>query len=160
MHCFPTAHAPACPAVLQETLCSLRFAAKVNQCETAAKGGAQRNVTTMEWGSGVAALVRGWWGAGWCWVWAMAGAASLGCLVHAIIGTFWRQQLLSQHGADRNTKYPADPCFLDLQTGRPSLAPTDAEARRMSMAPGGIKRKPGVAPPAAAPRGIPRPRLG
>ncbi|PRW56860.1 P-loop containing nucleoside triphosphate hydrolase [Chlorella sorokiniana] len=89
------------PESVQETLCSLRFAAKVNQCETAAKGGAQRNVSTMEWGSGVAAL-----------------------------------------------------------TGRPSLAPTDAEARRMSMAPGGVKRKPGIPPAAAAPRGIPRPRLG
>lgn len=43
---------------VQETLCSLRFAAKVNQCETAAKGGAQRNVTSTEWGTGVAALVR------------------------------------------------------------------------------------------------------
>ena len=49
---------------------------------------------------------------------------------------------------------------LRLQTGRPSLAPTDAEARRMSLAPGGMKRKPGVPPSAAAPRGIPRPRLG
>ena len=41
-------------AYLQESLCSLRFAAKVNQCETAAKGGAQRNVSTgaaaLEWG--------------------------------------------------------------------------------------------------------------
>ena len=58
---------------------------------------------------------------------------------------------------------PPLPAFLPtLQTGRPSLAPTDAEARRMSMAPGGggLKRKPGVAPAAAAPRGIPRPRLG
>lgn len=54
-------------SVPQESLCSLRFAAKVNQCETAAKGGAQRNVSTMEWGSGVAALVRrlgGGWAAG------------------------------------------------------------------------------------------------
>ncbi|KAL4427843.1 hypothetical protein ABPG75_001932 [Micractinium tetrahymenae] len=89
------------PESVQETLCSLRFAAKVNQCETAAKGGAQRNVSAMEWGSGVVAL-----------------------------------------------------------TGRPSLAPSDAEARRMSMAPGGMKRKPGLPPSAAAPRGIPRPRLG
>lgn len=31
--------------VLQESLCSLKFAAKVNGCETAAKGGAKRNVT-------------------------------------------------------------------------------------------------------------------
>lgn len=31
-------------ASLQETLCSLRFAAKVNACETAAKGGAKRHV--------------------------------------------------------------------------------------------------------------------
>lgn len=30
---------------LQESLCSLKFAAKVNGCETAAKGGAKRNVT-------------------------------------------------------------------------------------------------------------------
>jgi hypothetical protein len=28
----------------QETVCSLRFAAKVNACETAARGGARRNV--------------------------------------------------------------------------------------------------------------------
>ncbi|KAK9909075.1 hypothetical protein WJX75_006832 [Coccomyxa subellipsoidea] len=31
-------------ASLQETLCSLRFAAKVNSCETAARGGAKRHV--------------------------------------------------------------------------------------------------------------------
>jgi hypothetical protein len=31
-------------ASLQETLCSLRFAAKVNACETAARGGAKRHV--------------------------------------------------------------------------------------------------------------------
>ena len=31
-------------AVTQETVCSLRFAAKVNACETAARGGAKRNV--------------------------------------------------------------------------------------------------------------------
>ncbi len=29
---------------LQETLCSLRFAAKVNACDTAARGGAKRHV--------------------------------------------------------------------------------------------------------------------
>ena len=29
---------------LQETVCSLRFAAKVNACETGAKGGAKRHV--------------------------------------------------------------------------------------------------------------------
>lgn len=29
---------------LQETVCSLRFAAKVNACETSAKGGAKRHV--------------------------------------------------------------------------------------------------------------------
>ena len=47
------------------------------------------------------------------------------------------------------------------QTGRPSIAPSDADARRMSLAPGGLKRKPGVPPQAGgAPRGIPRPRLG
>lgn len=33
------------PASAQESLCSLKFAAKVNGCETAAKGGAKRNVT-------------------------------------------------------------------------------------------------------------------
>ena len=32
------------PASLQETLCSLRFAAKVNACETGAKGGAKQHV--------------------------------------------------------------------------------------------------------------------
>ena len=31
-------------ASLQETLCSLRFAAKVNACDTAARGGAKRHV--------------------------------------------------------------------------------------------------------------------
>ncbi len=34
---------PEAPS-LQETLCSLRFAAKVNSCETAARGGAKRHV--------------------------------------------------------------------------------------------------------------------
>eukprot|EP00775_Hariotina_reticulata_P012257 gene12257-12395_t len=34
------------PASAQESLCSLKFAAKVNGCETAAKGGARRNVTS------------------------------------------------------------------------------------------------------------------
>ncbi|GIL47931.1 hypothetical protein Vafri_4549 [Volvox africanus] len=38
------------PASASETLCSLRFAAKVNGCETGAKGGARRNVQT--YGSG------------------------------------------------------------------------------------------------------------
>ena len=33
------------PASHQETLCALRFAAKVNACETRAAGGAQRHVT-------------------------------------------------------------------------------------------------------------------
>lgn len=32
------------PASAFETLCSLKFAAKVNGCETAARGGARRNV--------------------------------------------------------------------------------------------------------------------
>ena len=36
------------PESAQETLCSLRFAAKVNSCETAAKGGAARNVSSLE----------------------------------------------------------------------------------------------------------------
>lgn len=36
------------PDSAQETLCSLRFAAKVNACETAAKGGAARNVTSLD----------------------------------------------------------------------------------------------------------------
>lgn len=35
------------PESAGESLCSLRFAAKVNACETAAKGGATRNVTSM-----------------------------------------------------------------------------------------------------------------
>jgi hypothetical protein len=43
------------PASAQESLCSLKFAAKVNGCETAAKGGARRNVTQ---GGASAALVR------------------------------------------------------------------------------------------------------
>jgi hypothetical protein len=40
------------PASAQESLCSLKFAAKVNGCETAAKGGAKRNVT--QWGASAA----------------------------------------------------------------------------------------------------------
>ncbi len=36
------------PESAQETLCSLRFAAKVNSCETAARGGAARNVSSLE----------------------------------------------------------------------------------------------------------------
>lgn len=35
------------PASLGETLCSLRFAAKVNQCETGARGGARRHVSQL-----------------------------------------------------------------------------------------------------------------
>ena len=35
------------PASVKETLCSLRFAAKVNQCETGAKGGARKHVTEL-----------------------------------------------------------------------------------------------------------------
>jgi hypothetical protein len=42
------------PASAQESLCSLKFAAKVNGCETAAKGGARRNVAQ---GGASAALV-------------------------------------------------------------------------------------------------------
>lgn len=41
---------------LQESLCSLKFAAKVNGCETAAKGGAKRNVTQAS--AALPALVR------------------------------------------------------------------------------------------------------
>ena len=40
------------PASANESLCSLKFAAKVNGCETAAKGGARRNVTAGGGGSG------------------------------------------------------------------------------------------------------------
>ena len=36
------------PESAPETLCSLRFAAKVNACETAAKGGAQRNISIID----------------------------------------------------------------------------------------------------------------
>ena len=35
------------PASVKETLCSLRFAAKVNQCETGAKGGARKHITDI-----------------------------------------------------------------------------------------------------------------
>lgn len=35
------------PASVKETLCSLRFAAKVNQCETGAKGGARKHITEL-----------------------------------------------------------------------------------------------------------------
>lgn len=40
------------PASAGESLCSLRFAAKVNACETAAKGGAVRNVEVLTHGNG------------------------------------------------------------------------------------------------------------
>lgn len=40
------------PDSASESLCSLRFAAKVNACETAAKGGATRNVSTADSGFG------------------------------------------------------------------------------------------------------------
>ncbi|GLC58811.1 hypothetical protein PLESTB_001403600 [Pleodorina starrii] len=40
------------PASAGESLCSLRFAAKVNGCETGAKGGARRNVQTLGGGGG------------------------------------------------------------------------------------------------------------
>lgn len=40
------------PASANETLCSLKFAAKVNGCETAAKGGAKRNISSSAGGSG------------------------------------------------------------------------------------------------------------
>jgi len=42
---------------LQETVCSLRFAAKVNACETNAKGGAKRHVQQSGEPSGAAAQV-------------------------------------------------------------------------------------------------------
>ena len=35
------------PASVKETLCSLRFAAKVNQCETSARGGARKHVSEI-----------------------------------------------------------------------------------------------------------------
>lgn len=38
------------PMSAQESLCSLRFASKVNQCETAARGGAKRHTSIMEKG--------------------------------------------------------------------------------------------------------------
>ena len=38
-------------ASLQETLCSLRFAAKVNACETGARGGAKRHVQLGQGGA-------------------------------------------------------------------------------------------------------------
>jgi hypothetical protein len=45
------------PASLQETLCSLRFAAKVNACETGAKGGAKQHVQQL--GGGEASAPAG-----------------------------------------------------------------------------------------------------
>ena len=38
------------PASAQESLCSLRFASKVNQCETGARGGAKRHTSMLERG--------------------------------------------------------------------------------------------------------------
>lgn len=46
------------PASAGESLCSLKFAAKVNGCETAAKGGARRNVTMAQVGARRAGLGR------------------------------------------------------------------------------------------------------
>ena len=43
---------------LQETVCSLRFAAKVNACETSAKGGAKRHVQQSGEPAGAPAQVR------------------------------------------------------------------------------------------------------
>ena len=40
------------PASAYESLCSLKFAAKVNGCETAAKGGAKRNTVVAGDGGG------------------------------------------------------------------------------------------------------------
>jgi hypothetical protein len=40
------------PASANESLCSLKFAAKVNGCETAARGGARRNVAAAGGGGG------------------------------------------------------------------------------------------------------------
>lgn len=140
------------PTRAQETLCSLRFAAKVNQCETAAKGGAQRNVSTMEWGSGVAALVSVGGGGGRA---LRLAASSSGQRRDA--SNCWRVPGSYNVPTIAEAQPGAAP---PLQTGRPSLAPTDAEARRMSTAAGGVKRKPGLPPNVGAPRGIPRPRLG
>ncbi|KAK9792707.1 hypothetical protein WJX73_008450 [Symbiochloris irregularis] len=42
------------PASIQESLCTLRFAAKVNGCETGARGGAQRHVTSLSSGTATA----------------------------------------------------------------------------------------------------------
>ena len=39
------------PPSVKETLCSLRFAAKVNQCETGARGGARKHITELTSGS-------------------------------------------------------------------------------------------------------------
>ncbi len=39
------------PSSVKETLCSLRFAAKVNQCETGAKGGARKHISELPSGS-------------------------------------------------------------------------------------------------------------
>ena len=39
------------PSSVKETLCSLRFAAKVNQCETGAKGGARKHITELPTGT-------------------------------------------------------------------------------------------------------------
>jgi len=47
------------PASAQESLCSLKFAAKVNGCETGARGGAKRNVGVVAGGSGGEAAAAG-----------------------------------------------------------------------------------------------------
>ena len=47
------------PASAYESLCSLKFAAKVNGCETAAKGGAKRNLLSGVAAEGGAAAADG-----------------------------------------------------------------------------------------------------
>jgi hypothetical protein len=80
------------PASANESLCSLKFAAKVNGCETGAKGGARRNVSVAggsgaggsggggggeRWGSTFAPMV----GSSTAWRWARSGilSAAPGC---------------------------------------------------------------------------------
>jgi len=50
------------PASANESLCSLKFAAKVNGCETAARGGAKRNVSVNAGGASGSGGGGGGWG--------------------------------------------------------------------------------------------------
>lgn len=110
------------PESAGESLCSLRFAAKVNACETAAKGGATRNVSSIVSDP-----------------FAAAGKPSLTGRPSIIGG-----------GRPSTLAGPGESGFGG-NNGSGMSGGNNAAARRMSMAPGGAKRKAGMPP--VAPNG-------